>query len=174
MTLQAQKDSSTVTPDGIRKLNLIEGVQIRPAVTHVDDRGTVTEIYSPAWGVHESPLVFTYQLTIRPGKVKGWALHHTKDDRLFLSQGNVKFVLYDDRPGSPTYKRINEFYVSEYHRSLIVIPAFVWHALQNVGSSDALLVSMPTQPYNHSDPDVYRLPPNNDLIPYRFEDGLGY
>ena len=55
----------------------------------------------------------------------------------------------------------------------MVIPAGVYHAHQNLGSEDALFISMPTRAYNHADPDVYRLPVNNDVIPYRFEDSLG-
>jgi len=39
---------------------------------------------------------------------------------------------------------------------------------------DALFVSMPTRPYQHDDPDVYRLPLENDQIPYRFEQKLGW
>ena len=33
---------------------------------------------------------------------------------------------------------------------------------------------MPTRPYQHDDPDVYRLPLENDRIPYRFEQKLGW
>jgi len=53
------------------------------------------------------------------------------------------------------------------------IPAGVYHAHHNCGTEDALFISMPTRPYNHLDPDVYRLPVNNDVIPYRFENTLG-
>lgn len=174
MTLQAQKDVSTVTPDGIRKMDLIEGVQIRSAVTQVDDRGTLTEVYNPAWGFLDAPLVYIYQFTIRPGRVKGWVHHKLQEDRIFLSLGTVKIVLFDNRPESPTYRLVNEIYVSEYHRALINFPPNVYHAIQNVGDREALLINMPTRPYNHEDPDKFRLPMHNDLIPYRFDKGLGY
>ncbi|HYV38214.1 MAG TPA: dTDP-4-dehydrorhamnose 3,5-epimerase family protein [Gemmataceae bacterium] len=171
---QAIKDVQTVTTDGRPTAKLIEGVVIRPAVTHPDDRGSLCEIFNPAWGVHPSPLVYVYQFTIRPGMVKGWHVHHLHDDRIFISQGTVKVVLYDDRPDSPTYQIVNEIYRSDLQRNLMIIPAFVWHAHQNVGSSDALMISMPTRPYNHADPDVYRLPVDNDVIPYKFEKRLGW
>jgi hypothetical protein len=32
---------------------------------------------------------------------------------------------------------------------------------------------MPTRPYNHGDPDVYRLPVRNDVIPYSFTERPG-
>jgi len=172
--LGAAKDVQTVSPDGRPITPLIHGVVIRPAVTLADERGTLCEIYNPAWEVHAAPLVYVYQFTIRPGKVKGWHVHHLHDDRIFLSQGSVKVVLYDDRPDSPTYRMVNEIYRTEQQRTLMTIPAFVFHAHQNVGITDALFISMPTRPYNHADPDVYRLPVNNGKIPYRFEQRLGW
>ena len=62
----------------------------------------------------------------------------------------------------------------EHHRGLLVIPAGVYHAAQNVGTVDAYLVNPPTRAYDHADPDKYRLPLKNDLIPFAFEDGLGW
>src|SRR4051794_34067185 len=81
---RAVKDVQTVTHDGKPTTRLIDGVVIRPAVTHPDERGTLCEIFNPAWGVHASPLVYVYQFTIRPGMVKGWHVHHLHDDRIFV------------------------------------------------------------------------------------------
>jgi dTDP-4-dehydrorhamnose 3,5-epimerase len=169
-----KKDVQTTTPTGEPIVQLIDGVVIRPAFTLADERGTLCEILSPAWDLHEAPIVYVYQFTIRPGKIKGWHQHHLHDDRIFISQGTVKVVLYDDRPESPTYRMVNEIYRNEHQRTIMVIPAFVFHAHQNVGNTEALFVSMPTRPYNHADPDVFRLPVNNDQIPYRFEQKLGW
>jgi dTDP-4-dehydrorhamnose 3,5-epimerase len=166
---QPVKDVQTVTADGEIVAPLIEGVRIRPAITHSDARGTVCEIYNPAWGILEAPLVYVYQTTIRPRRVKGWVLHREQDDRLFFSLGTVKIVLYDDRPGSPTHKMLNEIHLGGYNRGLITIPRGVYHALENVGETDVLFINMPTRPYNHADPDKYRLPLDTDLIPYRFD-----
>ena len=58
--------------------------------------------------------------------------------------------------------------MSEYNRQLVVIPRGVFHAVQNVGDVEAIIVDMPSVRYNHENPDKYRLPLNNDLIPYRF------
>jgi dTDP-4-dehydrorhamnose 3,5-epimerase len=107
-------------------------------------------------------------VTIRPGQVKGFVLHKTYSDRLFFSMGTVKMVLYDDREGSPTRGRLNELYFSEESRGHLVIPPNVWHAAQNVGSTDALFVNCPTKPYNHAAPDKWLLPKDSDLIPYSF------
>lgn len=174
MKAQLKKDVQTVTPDGTPVQPLIHGVVIRNAVTLADDRGTLCEILNPAWGVHPAPFTYVYQFTIRPGKIKGWHVHHQHDDRIFISQGEVKVVLFDDRPDSPTYRMVNEIHRTDRHRSVMVIPAHVFHAHQNIGGTDALMVSMPTRAYDHADPDVFRLPIENDYIPYRFEQKLGW
>lgn len=164
----ATRDAQTVTPAGELVQELIDGVRIRAATTQLDERGSVCEIYDPAWDFTEEPLVFVYQTTIRSGQTKGWVLHLEQDDRLFFSSGDVKVVLYDARPESLTFGRLNVRTFGETNRALLRIPAGVYHALQNVGERDALFVNLPTQPYRHEDPDKYRLPLDTPEIPYRF------
>lgn len=172
--MEPKKDPQWVTPEGKSVAPLIQGVILRAATTQTDDRGTLCEIFSSAWGLHTDPIAYVYQFTVRPGKIKGWHIHHEHDDRIFISQGTVRIVLYDTRSDSPTHKMVNELYLSEHHRSLLIIPAYVYHAFQNVDARDALLVSLPNRLYNHADPDVYRLPIENDVIPYRFDDRRGW
>lgn len=168
------KDTQTVTPQGELTQKLLAGVVMRKAVTISDSRGTVCEIYDERWNVSDKPIVFVYQVSIRPKQIKGWVVHRTYDDRSFVSQGTIKFVLYDDRPDSPTYQRLNVLYLSEYERGYISIPAGVFHALENVGDTDAMFINMPTKGYNHANPDKYRLPLENDLIPYSFAEAAKF
>ncbi len=42
------KDPQTVTSEGERLQPVIEGVRIRPAITHSDERGEMCEVYNPA------------------------------------------------------------------------------------------------------------------------------
>ena len=170
----AVQDKQTVTPDGKSVSSLIHGVVIQSATTHEDDRGSLCEIMSPYRPPHPAPLVYVYQFTIRPGKIKGWHVHQLHDDRIFISQGHVKVVLYDNRPESPTHGCINEIFRHEHDRTLMVIPAHVFHAHENIGSTDALFISMPTRAYQHASPDVYRLPLDTDQIPYSFKDRQGW
>ncbi|GAC1520466.1 MAG: dTDP-4-dehydrorhamnose 3,5-epimerase family protein [Chloroflexota bacterium] len=169
MTDGPKKDEPTVDPAGRRLALLISGVVTRPALTIPDDRGTICEVYNPAWGVSDAPLVYVYQVTIRPGQIKGWVKHTAQTDRLFFSLGTVRVVLYDDRSASPTHGMVNELFIGEHNRGLVTIPENVYHAIQNVGSGDALCINMPTRPYEHANPDKYRLPLDTPLIPYRFE-----
>ena len=100
--------------------------------------------------------------------MKGWVVHYEQDDRLFFSFGTAKVVLYDAREDSPTHQRINELHFGDNNRALLRIPSGVFHAIQNVGDGEVVFVNMPTRPYRHEDPDKYRLPLDNDTIPYKF------
>jgi dTDP-4-dehydrorhamnose 3,5-epimerase len=162
------KDPQTVTPSGERVTPLIAGVTIRSLVTHEDERGDLFEMYDPAWGVHPDPLVYVYQTSLRPGMIKGWIVHEKQDDRIATMIGHMRWVLFDNRPDSSTYRHLNVHTLSERVRSLLIIPRGVYHAVENVGTSDAIFVNMPTRAYDHADPDKYRLPLKNDLIPFDF------
>ena len=171
---QPVKDTQTVTPDGESLERLPDGMSIREAVLHVDDRGQVCEIYDPRWGWHDEPLVFAYFFTVRPGMTKGWGMHKRHEDRYFLLSGETELVLYDPRPESSTCGEVFKVYLSEQRRRLVNVPVGVWHADRNIGTTDALVVNFPTIPYDHADPDKYRLPLDTDQIPYRFEDTRGW
>jgi dTDP-4-dehydrorhamnose 3,5-epimerase len=168
------KDRQSVTPDGKPVFRLIQGVSDRPLITHSDQRGTTLEIYNPSWNFDAEPLVYVYQASLLPGYVKGWVVHLHQDDRLALNMGRLRVVLFDGRKGSPTEGQLNHFEGGDSNRRLLLIPAGVYHAVQNIGSTEAFFVNMPTQPYRHDDPDKFRLPLDNDLIPYRFSGAQGW
>jgi dTDP-4-dehydrorhamnose 3,5-epimerase len=163
-----RKDEQLATTDDGPIKELIDGVRIRPARTIPDHRGSVCVMLDPRWDFDDEPIVYTYWVTIRPGQIKGWILHETYEDRLFLASGAVRWVLYDDREESPTHGRLNEYFFDEHNRSLLRIPRGVWHAVQNVGSTDSIMVNHPTEPYNYESPDKTRLPLDTDRIPFSF------
>ncbi len=169
MTGTPIKDIQSVTPDGDRVGPTIEGLIVRELRTIPDERGEVCELYRSTWGLHDAPVEHAYLATVRPGVVKGWVLHRSQDDRIAVLFGALRWVFYDERPDSRTSGTVVEVTLTERNRSLIVIPELVWHAVENVGEGDAAFVNLPSQPYNHVDPDKYRLPLENDTIPFRFD-----
>jgi dTDP-4-dehydrorhamnose 3,5-epimerase len=164
---QTRKDTASVSADGEPLQELIEGVQLRRPPTHADERGTICEVFDLRWGFTDDPLVYVYHVTIRPGQVKGWVLHREQNDRLFAYGGTLRIVLYDARTDSESHGRVNVFHLGDHDRALLSIPAGVFHAIQNVGHDTASFINLPSQPYRHDDPDKYRLPLDNDVIPYR-------
>jgi dTDP-4-dehydrorhamnose 3,5-epimerase len=170
----ARRDRQMVTADGRPLRRLTEGVEIRPTPTHVDSRGSVCELFDPRWGWHPDPLVFAYFFTIRPGVAKGWNLHREHEDRYALIQGDMDLVLYDPRPESSTCGEVCRITLSAHSRCVVNVPRNVWHADHNVGTTDVLVVNFPTTPYDHANPDKYRLPLDTDLIPYSFSGVTGW
>jgi dTDP-4-dehydrorhamnose 3,5-epimerase len=162
------KEPQRVTPAGESVAPRIDGVEFRPAVAHVDERGSLIEVYSESWGFTEAPIVHVYQVSIRPGGIRGpWVVHLYQDDRLFFSNGTAKVALWDGREGSPTEGLVDVRYLGVDQPGLLVIPPGVWHAIRNIGQTDLTFVNLPTQPYDYADPDKHRLPLDNDVIPYR-------
>jgi hypothetical protein len=60
-TLEAAvQDRQTVTPNGVETAPLIDGVTFWEISTHSDERGSIQELYNPAWNWHKDPLVYAY------------------------------------------------------------------------------------------------------------------
>ena len=167
---EAVKDRQTVSPEGERLNQRITGVVVDHRPLQEDERGELQEIYNPAWGLHPDPLVYAYFVGIRPRQVKGWVVHRLQDDRLFFVRGTTRVALFDDRPESSTYGMLNVIVISERNRGMVIIPRGVFHALKNIGNDDAFFINLPTRAYNHRDPDKYRLPVKNNLIPFAFDE----
>jgi dTDP-4-dehydrorhamnose 3,5-epimerase len=168
-SLIPRPDRPTVDAEGRELVRRIDGVVVRPAVTHFDERGELTEVFSLAWGVLPEPVVHVYQVIATPGSIRGWVVHQHQTDRLFFSLGRFRIVLYDDRAGSPTHGQVDEIYAGERCRALLTIPAGVFHAIQNLGTTDAIFLNLPTRAYDHAVPDKLRLPLDSERIPYRFD-----
>jgi dTDP-4-dehydrorhamnose 3,5-epimerase len=170
--VRATKDLSTVNSASERVEVLIQDVVLRRSISHMDERGEMSEIYSDQWNLDDAPVRYAYMAMVRPGRVKGWVYHKLQADRQAVVTGFVKYVLWDARPQSTTYGMVNEIYMSERNRGILLIPPYVVHAVQNVGQIDAIFVNLPTVPYNHADPDKYRVA--SESVPYSFDKGLGW
>jgi dTDP-4-dehydrorhamnose 3,5-epimerase len=162
----AVKDSQQITEDWQKLEDSIEGVAVRE-VRHVRrDHGVITEIFRPEWDPTGLPVVQVYQSRLFVGALGAWSCHKRTTDRLFVNQGQVKVVLYDDRDSSKTKGQLMELLAGDARPCLVVIPPGIWHGLQCVGNIDALVLNCPTEAYNYADPDHYRLPYDTREIPF--------
>ena len=136
-----------VVPSGTRDqpaAGRIEGVRAARLEPHVDHRGSLFEIVNfddPFW---EEPVVHADGITIRPGRIKGWGMHKLQTDRYLIARGSVRVVLFDGRSESPTQGLIDVRQLTGEAPSLLSIPPGVWHADQNWGEDDALILNFPT------------------------------
>jgi dTDP-4-dehydrorhamnose 3,5-epimerase len=162
----ARKDAQLVTSEWQRIQKSISGVSVHEVLHVPRDHGVITEIFRPEWDPTGMPVVHVYQSRLFPGAIGAWSCHAKNIDRLFVNQGHLKIVLYDDRDESGTYQQLMELHVGDARPAFLVIPPGVWHGLQNLGSSEALMLNLPTCAYDYADPDHYRLPWDSPEIPY--------
>jgi dTDP-4-dehydrorhamnose 3,5-epimerase len=144
---------------------MIEGVLIKRLNVIKDSRGRVMEI------LRRDDKVFqkfgqVYLSTCNPGIVKGWHYHKKQTDFFAVVQGNAKVVLYDMQENSKTKGEVQEVLIGENNPILIQIPPMVVHAITSTDKNPVFLINCPTQPYNHKNPDEYRLPLDSKEIPY--------
>ena len=159
VTPEAPQDRPHRAPDG-RLLKIgIEGVLVERPTRHVDHRGSLFEAIrygDPFWS---EPVVHSEWIVASPGMVKGWAMHMESDDRYVVGSGRLRVVLYDGRVDSSSYEQLDQFHFGEQSPGWLRIPRGVWHAIQNYGDTDSIILNFPTEPYRYGDPDKYRLDP---------------
>jgi len=165
VTPAGRRDAPSVGADGI-PLKKIEGVTFSRLVPHVDHRGSLTEVLNFANQFWEEPVVYAYCITIMPGRIKGWGMHKLQSDRYFLVSGSARVVLYDGREDSSSYGQFEIHHLSRSAPGLLLIPPGVWHADQNGGDDEAMIMNFPTHPYDRAAPDKYRIDPHSGEIPF--------
>ena len=143
---------------------MIDGVRTKQLRTIPDERGRLTEI------LRCDDELFTkfgqvYMTTAYPGVVKAWHYHMKQTDNFAVVRGMMKIVLYDAREDSPTLGEVNEFFVGDYNPMLVQIPPHVHHGFKCISEHEAIVINVPTEPYNAKEPDEYRFHPHN-FIPY--------
>ncbi len=168
--LDGFKDRQTVTVDWNSLDEVIEGVRFKEVKNVVKGTGDVLcEIFRRDWLLDEGVVDQVFQSVLNPGAISAWHVHQLTTDRLFVSQGLLRVVLFDARNESSTYGRINEFRFGAVRPALLLIPPGVWHGVQNISNTPALLLDLVNEAYRYEDPDHWRLPVDTDQIPYRFE-----
>ncbi len=165
----AMKDSQTVSaqwdPQG---QVLIDGVRVHE-VRHVPKAtGRLTEIYRRDWLTDVDAVDQVFQVVMLAGRISAWHAHERTRDRLFVSEGSARIVLYDARPDSPTRGALNQFLFGEHRPALLVIPARVWHGVQNVGSTPACILNVVDRAYDYASPDHWRVPADSPHVPFTF------
>jgi len=101
--------------------------------------------------------------------VKGWHYHKKQFDNMAVVKGMMKIVLYDGRSDSSTYDEINEFFAGEHNPVLVHIPPYVYHGFKCISREEAVVVNAPTEVYNYTEPDEFRVHPHNNDIPYEWD-----
>ena len=150
----------------------IEGVVIKKLTPILDERGYLQECFRSDWPMFNK-FGQAYITVAFPNVVKAWHLHKLQTDNMICLSGNAKLVLCDNREKSFTYKKINEIFFGEKNPLLVSIPPNIWHGFKAVGNNKMMVLNVPTELYNYSEPDEYRLPYNSEEIDYDWEIKMG-
>ena len=142
---------------------MIDGVKVKPLRQICDERGKVMHMLRAddpdfvAFGE-------IYFSTVFPGAIKGWHIHKRMTLNYAVPSGQIKFVLYDDRPGSPTHGQINELFLGPDSYQLVVVPPLVWNGFKGVGTEPAVVANCASIP--HDPEEIDRRDPFDPRIPY--------
>ncbi|MGV8058663.1 MAG: dTDP-4-dehydrorhamnose 3,5-epimerase family protein [Smithellaceae bacterium] len=147
---------------------MINGVIIKKLKVIADERGRLMEILRGDDNFFEK-FGQVYMTTAYPGVVKGWHYHKKQYDNMSVVKGMMKIVLYDSRKESATFGEVNEIFAGIHNPVLVHIPPFVYHGFKCISEDEAIVVNTPTEEYNYSEPDEFRLPAHGSDIPYSWE-----
>jgi len=144
---------------------MIEGVKLMDLKVIPDERGRLMEILRADDELFQE-FGQVYMTTAYPGVVKAWHYHKIQTDNMAAIKGMMKVALYDARKDSPSHGEVNEFFLGEHSFKLIQIPKMVYHGFKCIGRGEAIVINVPTRPYDHEHPDEYRVDPYDNEIPY--------
>jgi len=144
---------------------MIHGVEIKELRVIPDERGRLMEVLRCDDSIF-SKFGQVYITTAHPGVVKGWHYHKKQEDHMAVIHGMMKIVLFDGRKESPTFGKVNEFFLGIHSPYLIKIPPMVLHGFKCISKDEAIVVNIPSEPYNRESPDEFRVDPHDNKIPY--------
>jgi dTDP-4-dehydrorhamnose 3,5-epimerase len=124
----------------------IDGVIWRPLRKFHDGRGWLCELFRHDELPPEFHPAMAYISESSPGIVRGPHEHVDQADCFcFLGPSNFKVILWDNRPASPTHRAHLAEVVGQDKPMLVIIPAGVVHAYQNLGPGPGWVFNCPNR-----------------------------
>ena len=112
-----------------------------------------------------------YFSCVFPGAIKAWHIHKRMTLNYAVPLGGIRFVLYDDRPDSPTRGEVQEMVLGPDNYRLVTVPPMIWNGFKGLGSETSIVANCATIPH---DPDeIVRRDPMDSTIPYDWTAGSG-
>lgn len=145
---------------------MIDGVIVTPLQQIFDERGKVMHM------LREDSSVFSrfgeiYFSCTNPGAIKAWHLHKQMTLNYAAIYGEIKFVLFDDRPESKTRGLVQEFFLSPENYCLVTVPPLIWNGFKGIGQKTSIVANCSNLPH---DPDeIVRKPAFDESIPYDWQ-----
>lgn len=142
---------------------MIDGVIITPLKQILDERGKIMHMLRSD-APHFKGFGEVYFSCVYPGAIKGWHVHSRMTLNYAVPHGRIKFVLYDDRPESPTKGELQELFLGPDNYCLVTVPPFVWNGFKGIGTEMAIVANCTD--ISHDPAEIDRLDPFDPKIPY--------
>lgn len=144
---------------------MIDGVKIKQLRVIPDERGRLMELLRA-----DDDLFITFGqislITLYAGAIRAWHYHLRQWNHLVAVRGMIKLVLHDGREDSPTRGQTEEWLIGDWNQKLIQVPPGVYYGFKSLGQTEAILLSVLTEPYQYDEPDEFRVDAQSGVIPY--------
>jgi dTDP-4-dehydrorhamnose 3,5-epimerase len=131
---------------------LIEGVLLTPLRRIANPKGEVLHAIkrsAPGFvGFGEA-----YFSTVLPGEVKGWKRHRRVTLNLVVPVGQIRFVVHDDRAGSPTRGRFDDVTLSVANYARLTVAPGLWVAFAGRHVERSLVLSVIDEEHDPAEAD---------------------
>lgn len=144
---------------------MIEGVKIKELKVIADGRGRLMEIFRSDDEFFKK-FGQVYMTTVKSAVVKAWHYHKIQTDNFCCVKGKIRLGLYDARKDSATFGKTMGIRLSLEEPRVVSIPPNVYHGFKGIADEESIVINTPTEPYNHSKPDEYRVDPYKNDIPF--------
>ena len=126
---------------------MIEGVVLTPLKQFFDERGKVMRM------LREDSPVFSrfgeiYFSCSYPGAIKAWHMHKEMTLNYAAIHGEIKCVLFDDRPKSKTRGCVEEYFLSPQNYCLLTVPPLIWNGWKGLGEQTSIVANCASIPYD--------------------------
>lgn len=145
---------------------MIDGVVVTPLRQIPDERGVIMHMMKNSDDVFQS-FGEIYFSGVNPGAIKAWHIHREMTLNYAVPVGQIKFVLYDDRPNSNTRGQVDELFIGIANYCLVTVPPMVWNGFKGLGSSMSLVANCASHPHDPS--EISRKDPFSADIPYDWD-----
>lgn len=142
----------------------IEGVQLIPLQTFIDDGGALAEIVrvdenGNLLAIPEFKVRQTTWSQMLPGTIKAFHLHYNQEDVWYVMPYDRLLIgLFDARENSATYKATMRFVMGAGKAQILYLPRGVAHGLANIWQNPANMIYFVNQRFDANQPDEQRLP----------------
>lgn len=145
---------------------MIDGVTLTPLKQIFDERGKVMHMLRADSPIFSSFGEIYFSCTY-PGAIKAWHLHKQMTLNYAAIYGEIKCVLYDDRPDSKTRGCVEEYFLSPENYYLLTVPPLVWNGWKGLGEHTSIVANCAS--IAHDPDEIIRKPAFDQTIPYDWQ-----